>query len=285
MIAGGLRPEIVERRSTSRTAAGSRPRPGVTLVAALFAFFLACLPWGCSGGGSMDLPSYKERVSEIHDGVAWDLGYVLESLSGLSVEEYRSLEELGEVFKNARGIFGNAYQQTESLLPPSEAADLHSQLLEFYSRGREETGALVDALGFLQVVIPMLADVQNLALPALSEQAGPEEIKAAAEEDHRTMNMYVGEMEGITPPGELASFLEEMYAFFCAIREWVIGVEQAVPPGELEALAQFRAQFTEVPGRIAQLEGQINGYLGGIGARIDALIERGAVLAAGIQGL
>ncbi len=285
MVAFRVRQGRVVRESISPPARESRSDPGMTLAAFICAMLLALFLGGCNGGGAMDLSSYKERVADIHDGVAWDLGYVLESLSGLSVEEYRYLEELGGIFRNAKGIFTSAYQETESLVPPGEAADLHRQLLEFYSRGREETGILVDALGLFQVVIPMLADVQNLALPTLSEQARPEEIKAAAEEDHRTMNMYVGEMEGITPPGELASFLEEMYAFFCAVREWVIGVEQAVPPGELEALAQFQVRYTEVAGKVAQLEGMINGYLGGIGARIDALIEEGSALAAGIQGL
>ncbi|MDI6873836.1 hypothetical protein [Candidatus Solincola sp.] len=244
----------------------------------------AVLAAGCGRRGeSLSASEYKKRISEIHDGVAWDLSYVLESLVEVSGDEYYQLQEVGDLFERAKEIFSGAYRALDSLDPPEEALELHLDLMHFYADGERETSTVVNSLGLFQIVLPMLVDVDNLALPSLPEQPQPEEIRGAAEEDARTMHMYLGELEGITPPEEMREYLDKLRALFRGIRDMVSGVLQAAPSKEMESLADFRQRFAPLAGEAVALQGTVQAYLAGVGGRIDGLIERGGELAARIK--
>lgn len=280
---------MIASRHLERMHSPSQARNHFPIMIALTAVFLipafTVSAMGCGQSRVMDLSEYKKRISELHDGVAWDLSYVLESLSGMSGDDYYHLEELKTVFQNAHDIFTNAYQAIDSLEPPEEIRDLHLSLMHFYADGREETGTVVNSLGLFQIILPMLLDMQNLALPNLPDQSQLPEVKAAAEEDNRTMDMYLRELEGLTPPDELRGYLEELKALFRKVEGMVTGVEQAPPPGDVEALARFRQQYASVMEEAGSLQEEVGGYLESIGKRIDELIERGKELAGKIQKL
>jgi hypothetical protein len=253
------------------------------LAPALLALVLTAS--GCGNGGTVQAVDYLGRISEIHDGVAWDLSYVLESLSGIPRDEYYHLEELRGLFDEARGIFAQAYRDADSLQPLPEAEELHADLLRFYREGEEKIGETVDSLGFFQAVLPMLADVQNLALPSLPEAATPEEIKAAGDEDRRTIDMYLSDLEGWRPPEGLLSYLERTRELFNALRDAIIGVQQAPPPEEQARLAQLREQYAVMAETARQLQDEVAGFLAGVGSSIDALIREGRELASRVQDL
>ncbi len=246
----------------------------------------AMLASGCGKKGeTLSVPDYRKRVSEIHDGVAWDLSYVLESLTEVSGDEYYHLQAVGEVFSQAQEIFSGAYRSLDALNPPEEALDLHLELMRFYADGERETGVVINSLGLFQILLPMLVDVDNLALPSLGEQPQPQDIRAAAEEDGRTMDEDLRELEGISPPEELQDYLERARGLFRAVKDMVSGVLQAAPTKEPESLADFRQRFAPVAGEAADLRNTVQAYLEGVGGRIDELIERGRELAARIKGL
>lgn len=234
---------------------------------------------------TLSLPEYRKRISEIHDEVAWDLGYALESLGTFSGDEYYHLQEVNEVFARAQEIFSGAYRALDALDSPEEALELHLDLMHFYADGEREASTVVNSLGLFQISLPMLVDVDNLALPSLPEPPQPQEIRGAAEEDARTMDMYLGQLEGITPPEETKEYLERLRALFRGIRDLVSGVLQVAPPGELEALANFRQLFAPLEGEASALRDIVEIYIAGVGGRIDGLIERGGDLAARIETL
>jgi len=233
----------------------------------------------------MNLSDYKKSISELHDGVAWDLGYTLESLGSLDPENYYQLSDLQAVFQGAHDIFAAAYAEADSLYPPEEAEPLHLDLLHFYAEGQEETGMMVNSMGLFQVVLPMLADMENLALPSLAEGVQLPEVKAAAEEDHRTMDMYLHEVEGMVPPEDLQAFLDELRRFFQSLRDMVVAVEQTTTQEDRNAFLQLRQQWPSLMDKVRDFREFCDRYRAGLGGRIDGLIERGRELASRIQEL
>lgn len=256
----------------------------LALLALPFLAAVALVPSGCGKRvETMSLPEYRKRISEIHDGVAWDLGYALESLGTFSDDEYYHLQEVNEVFTRIQEIFSKAYRTLDALDPPEEALELHLDLMRFYADGERGAGKVVNSLGLFQISLPMLVDVDNLALPSLPEPPQPQEIRGAAEEDARTMDIYLGQLEGITPPEEMKEYLERLRALFRRIKDLVSGVLQVAPPGEVEALANFRSLFAPLEGEASALRDTVGTYLAGVDGRIDGLIERGTDLATRIK--
>ncbi len=240
---------------------------------------------GCGNDQAEEAAGYLQVISQIHDGVAWDLGYVLESLSGIPKDDYYHLEELGQLFREAQEIFTSAYREASSLQPLPEAESLQADLLRFYQEGDGKIGEIVGCIDFFQAVLPMLADVQNLALPSLPEGAAVEEIKAAAAEDHRTLDMYLEDLEGAEPPQELQAYLKRLRSFLLSVMEAVVGVEQAVTPEDQQALSLLRGQYAATVETAQLMEYEVAGFLGTVGSCIDALIKEGRGLAVRIQEL
>lgn len=255
------------------------------MVAALLGLSLLAITAGCGNGGEMSLTEYRTRISELHDGVAWDLGAVFEKLNELSFRDYYDLPELREVFAGAEEVFSAAWDTADPMYPPQQAVLLHVDLLEFYAEGAEGMRGLQNSLGFFEAVLPMLSDVENLALPNLAEGAGVPEIKAAAMEDSKTMDGYIGELDGMEPPDELRPYRDKLADFFRSIDEAASAVDQAVKPEDLAPFAQYRQWFATTLEDSQALWEEAMAFLGGLGGGIDRYIEQGKQLAARIQQL
>jgi len=252
----------------------------VTLAAAIIAALA-----GCGGGGEMSLSDYRKTISELHDGVAWDLGETVGELNNLDFKDFYDLPELREVFRGAEEIFAAAWDIADPMYPPQQAEELHVDLLDFYAQGTEGMRELQDTLGFFEAVLPMLRDVENLALPDLPENAGEAEIKAAAAEDHRTMEGYMGELEGMDPPDDLQAYLAKLTDFFRSVDEAAAAVDQAVKPEDLSSFVQFRQWFATALVESQTLWEEAMSYLEALSGSIDPYIEQGKELAARIQAL
>ena len=96
----------------------------------------------------MSLSDYRKSISELHDGVAWDLGETVGELNNLDFKDFYDLPELREVFDGAEEIFATAWDTADSMYPPQQAQELHSNLLDFYAEGAEGMLNLKNALGF-----------------------------------------------------------------------------------------------------------------------------------------
>ncbi len=251
------------------------------LLAAAMLIFLA----GCGGSGEMSLPEYRKSISELHDGVAWDMGVTLEELGRSDFTDYYDLAELRVVFEEAEGIFSAAWDSADPIYPPQQAVNLHVDLLEFYADGAEGMRDVQDSLGFFEVVLPMLQDVENLALPALPDGAGVPEIKAAAAEDRKTMEGYLNDLGNIEPPEELREYRERLVGFFRSIDEAVAAVDQAVKPEDLTSFVQFRQWFSTAVAQAQEYWSEAISFLNGLSGSVDQYIERGKELAERIQKL
>ncbi len=240
---------------------------------------------GCGEGGEMNLSDYRKTISELHDNVAWELGDTVEELNSLDFRDFYDLPALREIFASAEGIFRTAWNGADPLYPPPEAVPLHLDLLEFYAEGADTMSDQQNALGFLEAVLPMLTDVENLALPDLPENAGVPEIKAAAMEDSRTMDGYLNDLDGMEPPDDLIPYQEKMLAFFRSIAEAAAAVERAVKPEDLSSFTQFRQWFGSALAESQALWEKAMSYLGGMSMSVDIYIEQGKELAERIQKL
>jgi hypothetical protein len=140
-------------------------------------------------------------------------------------------------------------------------------------------------MGYFQAVLPMLSDVENLALPDLPEDAGEPEVKAAAIEDRRTMDDYLEELDRMEPPRELDEYNGVLTDFFRAIDEAIAGLEQSVTPEDLSALSAYRQWFAAHIEAARGLWDEAVSYLGGLNLRVDSLIEEGKELAGRIHQL
>lgn len=254
-------------------------------TAALVTLAVVVAAAGCGDSGAMSMADYRQSISEVHDGVALDLGQAFEKLSTLSYEDYYDLMGLREVFDDAGAVFGNAEEQAGRLAPPGEARALHADLLAFYAEGREITGDLAGTAAFFEAVLPMLADVENLALPDLPEDAGIPEIKAATAEDIETTDGYVRNLDGMEPPGALGPLRERLVGFFRSLGDAIRGVDQAVTPEDRNAFLALRQGFPSHLETRNTLWGESQAYLSGMKPQVDGLIETGQGLATRIQQL
>ncbi len=258
---------------------------GKAALRGMLALVLLAAAAGCGNGGEVGLPEYRERISELHDGVAWDLGAVLEQLNGLSFADYYDLPELREIFAAAEKVFSSARDTAGSLSPPQQALSLHPDLLDFYAAGAESMRGLRDSLGFFEAVFPMLSDVENLALPNLAAGAGAPEIKAAAMEDGKTMGGYIAELEGMKPPDELGPYRDELVHLLRSIDEAAAALDRAVTAEDIDPFALYLQWFEGAREGSQELWEEAMAYLGGLGAVLDGYIEQGGLLAARMHQL
>lgn len=255
------------------------------VIAVLLAAALLAALAGCGGGGEISLSEYRKSISELHDGVAWDLGVIIEELNQLDLTDYDDLPELRAVFEKAEGVFGAAWDSADPMYPPQEAVPLHVDLLEFYADGAEGMRDVQDSLGFFEVVLPMLRDVENLALPALPDSAGVPEIKAAAAEDRKTMEGYLKDLGNMEPPEDLQEYRDMLVEFFRSIDEAVAAVDQAVKPEDLTSFVQFRQWFSTAVMQAEELWNEAISYLASLSGSVDQYLEQGKELAERIQKL
>lgn len=252
-------------------------------LALLLAACLAFFSYGCGSGGEMGLPDYLKTVSELHDGVAWDLGVILGEMGDLDLRDYYDLPSLRGLFSEAAGVFDTAWQKADAMYPPSEAIPLHLDLLEFYAQGVRGMSEAENTIGFFEAALPMLADVENLALPNLSEGVGVAEIKAAATEDSKTMSGYYRELSGMEPPEGLEEYRERLMAYLHSIDDAAASVDREIKPEDMGPYQRFREWFSGAVKEAGMLNAEALDRLGSLNGRIDSFLVEGKSLAERIQ--
>jgi hypothetical protein len=247
----------------------------------LLLFFLA----GCGREGQLSASVYKEEIAGIHDGVAYELGYALQDLASPDYDDYFYLVRLGEAFREAEAIFAGALREAEGLPPPEKWESLHGKLIDYYREGEREAADMAAATEFFEVVYPILGDVRNLAFPRLSPQADAALVAAAADEDHLTLDGYVGELEGIDPPEGLEDYRDRLAEALRSLYLRIGETAAEVKPGEYSALEAFASDWEDFSAEIDSLWEEAQGYLEGMGERVDRLLDRGEELAEEIHKL
>ncbi|MBC7230747.1 MAG: hypothetical protein H5T74_10205 [Actinobacteria bacterium] len=255
------------------------------VTAFLLAGCLLAVSFGCGGGTEMGLSEYLEAVSELHDGVAWDLGALLGEMGGLDPRDYYDLPDLQELFRQAAEVFDAAWQKADAMYPPPEAVPLHLDLMDFYARGVRDMSDAENTIGFFEAALPMLADVENIALPGLPENAGVPEIKAAAAEDSKTMSGYCRELRGMEPPDDLLAFRERLWGYLHSIDDAAATVDREIKPEDMGPYQRFREWFAGAVAEAPALREEALGILSGLSARIDVFIAEGKELAERVQEL
>ncbi len=251
----------------------------------LLAVCMALFCVGCGGGGEMGLSDYLKAVSELHDGVAWDLGVILGEMGGLDLKDYYDLPSLKDLFREATEVFDSAWKGADAMYPPSEAVPLHLDLLDFYAQGVRDMSDAENTIGFFEAALPMLADAENLALPNLSEGAGVPEIKAAATEDSKTMSGYFRELSGMEPPEGLEDFRERLMGYIHSIDDAAANVDREIKPEDMGPYQRFREWFAGAVKEADALTAEAMDLLGGLSGKVDGFLAEGRSLAERIQRL
>ena len=239
--------------------------------------------WGCGGGGEMGLSEYLKAVSELHDGVAWDLGVLLGEMGALDIRDYYDLPALRDLFREAAEVFDAAWREADAMYPPPEAIPLHLDLLDFYAEGVGEMSDAENTIGFFEAALPMLADVENLALPNLAADAGVPEIKAAAMEDSKTMSGYHHELSGMEPPERQREFRERLMTYLHSIDDAAAAVDREIKPEDPGPYQRFREWFAGAVTETSALSADALASLGELNGTIDCFIAEGKALAERIQ--
>jgi len=237
---------------------------------------------GCGEPGTMSTSDYREAISDLHDRVALDLGEAIDVLSSVSYDDYYDLVDLQGVFEEISGVFTAAEAEAGSMRPPSEYRDLHGDFLLFYAEGRETAGNIAAAIAFTEDMLLMLTEVENLALSALPETAGFEEIKSATAEDLRIIGSDLEGLEGREPPEELAYLYEGLMELLRSIDEAVRAVDAAVTPEDSGPFLRFRQEFSSFLQARDSLWAEAQAYLRGLPQVVDMVIDRGTQLAKSI---
>ncbi|MFW6113448.1 MAG: hypothetical protein ACOC78_00820 [Actinomycetota bacterium] len=246
--------------------------PALVLVM-LFALF------GCGSGSTMGLSAYRENISDLHDGVASGLGYAFETLNSLRYDDYFGVLELQDIFEQAGAVFNLAGEEAAGMNPPPEVESLHADLLDFYSDGELDMEVMVDTTRFFEVVIPMLVDMENLALPQLATEAEIEAIRAASAEDRETLQSYMEELRGFIPPENLEEYRGELMESFRSLDESISRLDQEISPDDMSSLERFKQDYQAAVAEVDSFWEEAVAYLRGLEERLDRLIEGGLELA------
>lgn len=239
----------------------------------------------CGGAEVMTVDQYREQMSELHGSVIASLEANAEDLSSLDYGDFFALADLQVTLAVTSEAFASAYQEALAMNTPPQVEDLHEDLLIFYSLTEEKIGDMANAIAFLQGILPMLTDVQNLALPNIPQDSNVSRIKAAAEEDATTMHGYLKQLKGMRPPQDLQPFKDDLTTFFHSIEEAVAGVERAVTPEDTSALQRFQQDFPAMLERLRIIRGEIQVYLFFYQQEMENLIRWGNELAERIEAV
>lgn len=246
------------------------------LVVALVSALFLVLTSGCHGeSGPLSLPQYKKEVSAIHDELAMGLGECLQELPSLQPQDYQQLQRLKELYEGVSGLFRSSYAAASSLEPPEEASMLHQFLLEFYAAGEKATGDSAAGIGFTRSVLPMLADMENLALAHLPEGADAAAVKAAASEDVDTLDDYIKDVEGMKVIPELEGKQRLLVEVFRDMKEKAEAVRTGYTEENRAPLEDFRSRYGSLMESIRRLKGELIDWAGGREARVDHLLQVG----------
>ncbi|MDY6794352.1 MAG: hypothetical protein SWK76_03580 [Actinomycetota bacterium] len=235
--------------------------------------------FGCGGGATMSIAGYRENISDLHNGVASGMGYAFEKLNSLQYDDYFSVLELQDIFEQAGAVFSSAREEAKGISPPPEAEFLQADLLDFYTNGELDMDVMVNATRFFEVVVPMLVDMENLALPQVAMEADIEAVRAASAEDRETLQGYMDDLDGLRPPDDLELYQQDLLSFFQSLDESISRLDQEVTPENSSALERFNQEYPAVIAEVNVFGEEAIAYLRGLEGRLDSLIENGEELA------
>ncbi len=246
----------------------------VAAVAAIAA--LLFLASGCQeGNGPLSLSQYRKEISQIHDGLAMGIGEFLEELPAIDLQDYRQLQLLKELYEGMSGLFRSSYAAANSLDPPVEASMLHQFLLGFYAAGEKTTGDSAAGIGFVRSVLPMLADLENLALAHLPEEADFAQVQAAASEDKATLEDYLEDTERMKVIPDLEEEHRQLVGCFRDLKDKVEAVRTGYSRENQVPLEDFMAFHVYKMETIQRLKAELVGWVASREARVDHLLRVG----------
>jgi hypothetical protein len=138
---------------------------------------------------------------------------------------------------------------------------------------------MVNATRFFEVVVPMLVDMENLALPQVALEADIEAVRAASAEDRETLRGYMDDLDGLRPPDDLEIYQQDLLSFFQSLDESISRLDQEVTPDDRSALERFSQEYPAAIGEVNVFREEAAAYLRGLEGRLDSLIENGEELA------
>jgi hypothetical protein len=144
---------------------------------------------------------------------------------------------------------------------------------------------MINGIRFFQSILPMLVDMDNLALPQLEEDAGLTQIEAASTEDRKTMQMYIKDLSRMKPPAALSEYQDDLLGLIRVLDESISRLDQSVASGENSALSVYQQEYITVLERVDEFWEEAMDYLGLLQRRIEFLIVRGKTLSARIDEL
>lgn len=241
------------------------------LTAALMAALVGC----GEEKGVLTLSQYKKEISAIHDELAMGLGECLGELPSLNPRDYLQLQKLKEIYEGLSGLFRSSYASASNLEPPDEALNLHQFLLDFYSAGERTTGDSAAGIGFTRSVLPMLADMDNLALAHLPEGSDAAAVQAAASEDQVTLEDYLEDLEGMKVIPELEEKQALLLEAFRYLREGVEAVKTGYTEENRVPLEDFLGRYGSVMEKVRGMEKELVDWVAGREARVDHLLQVG----------
>jgi hypothetical protein len=236
---------------------------------------LAALSVGLVGCGAktnvLSQDEYSQRMMTIQEGLTQNLKDLSDRLGSIGQLDYYDLADLqGQVLDTA-DAFKAALKEAEAINAPDQVEDLHKDFTDFYAYGEDVAGRIANDVAFFHRVLPMLTDVENLALPNMVPDAEMARLQAAADEDVSTMKGYEKDLNGMSLPSELEPYKETLTNFFRSIENAVGDTDRAITPQDKSQLLQFQQDFKGVIGQRDVYAGMIPVYLVNFKGRIDYL--------------
>jgi hypothetical protein len=242
----------------------------------LLAFLLlTALVTGLMGCGSqtkvLSVDEYDARMQAIQDGLSENLDTLSQRLGSITQLDYYDLMDLEDQVVGTAEAFKAAKGQAVAMNTPDEVQDIHKSFINFYSFGEDISNEIASDIAFFHNILPMLTDVENLALPNIVPEAEVARIKAAAAEDVSSMQGYEKGLKGMNPPSELEPYKETLANFFRSIENAVADVDRAITPEDRSMFLQFQQDFAGMLNQQKVYTGMISVYLVNFRDRIDYL--------------
>lgn len=249
----------------------------------LVALLLGSLGCGDGSGRPLSLDEYREQMLGIQENIIQNLNDCSHRLQSLTQLDYYDLIDLENVVLDMGMVFASAKREAMAMHIPPEVESLHEDLISFYSFGQKVSSEIASSIAFFRGVLPMLTDVENLALPNMVSDAEVSRIKAAAVEDASTMHSYAKDLTGMKPPPRLEPYKEILVNFFHSIENAVADVDRAIMPEDRNKFLQFKQDFSGVLEQRDIYRTEMLVYLFTMGLRLEYLARDAGELETRIQ--
>ncbi len=235
---------------------------------------------GCGGAKAklLSIDEYHDRILKMQDGIIQSLQDSSDALSSVSKPDYYDLIDLKNVLAGTAEAFKNAEEEAMAMNTPPEVEDIHREIIFFYSFGKDVSNKIASDIDFFRGVLPMLTDVENLALPNMVDNAEVARIKAAASEDASTMHSYGEDLDGMNPPAELEPYKENIINYFHSIENGVADVDRSMTQQDRADFLQFKQDFNGILQQRYLYINQILAYFTNFGFRLNYLTKQAEAL-------